>query len=92
MANYRIEKLLEKYIEQSSPKIKQLEWVFFDLYYEAETSVGCYTIFRIGVGKSNHEKCELMYNNRELSSHDSIESAMARAQIDFEKRIKECLQ
>ena len=79
-------------INSHSPKIKQLEWVFFDLYYEAETSVGCYTIFRIGVGKSNHEKCELMYNNRELSSHDSIESAMARAQIDFEKRVKECFE
>ena len=30
MANYQIEKLFEKHVEQFSPKVKQLEWVEYE--------------------------------------------------------------
>ena len=89
MANYRIEKLLEKYIEQSNPKIKQLEWlddnfpyrgcsVFVDYIISNKIGSRYTVILDIGTG---------IY----INSFKTIDEAKAAAQRDFEKRIKECL-
>lgn len=88
MANYRIEKLLEKYIEQSSPKIKQLEWVeVWDGYEDAKTPFGHYV-----VRPSIDNKTFLMIDLRKgIEPYLTLSEAKSAAQRDFEKRIKECL-
>ena len=88
MANYRIEKLLEKYIEQSFPKIKQLEWEGTNMwYFKAKTSLGLgYSITEIKGTYIVH------FGDAPISWEKSLESAKAAAQADFEKRIKECLE
>jgi hypothetical protein len=89
MANYRIEKLLEKYIEQSSPKIKQLEWVeVWEGYEDARTPFGHYV-----VRPSIDNKIFLMIDLRKgIQPYSTLNEAKAEAQRDFEKRIKECLE
>ena len=93
MANYRIEKLLEKYIEQSSPKIKQLEWDFYGLYYDVKTAVGHYMILQGDEQYlENHNTCTLTHNGNLIADFNSIDEAKAAAQEHFEKRVKECLE
>ena len=89
IANYRIEKLFEMYVKQSSPKIKQLEWIgseggnvltgiaIYDGYYRiTSTSEGAWMrIATAGIRKM----------------FDTVDEAKEAAQSDFEKRIKECL-
>jgi hypothetical protein len=89
MANYRIEKLLEKYIEQSSPKIKQLEWVeVWEGYEDARTPFGHYV-----VRPSIDNKIFLMIDLRKgIQPYLTLNEAKAAAQADFEKKVKECLE
>jgi hypothetical protein len=74
---------------QSSPKIKQLEWVkspFFEGDFEAKYGLGEYFIY----------DCEgsitLVYPDQSLKyKFSTIDEAKAAAQADFEKRVMECL-
>ena len=89
MANYRIEKLLEKYIEQSSPKIKQLEWRYDEEFFiwEANSVFGKYSF----VDNSLIVNKKLFFRGKEIAIVLTIDEAKSAAQRDFEKRIKECL-
>jgi hypothetical protein len=89
MANYRIEKLFEKHVEQFSPKVKQLEWVeVWEGYEDAKTPFGHYV-----VRPSIDNKESLMINPRKIiQPYSTLSEAKAAAQRDFEKRIKECLE
>lgn len=89
IANYRIEKLFEMYVKQSSPKIKQLEWNFYGLYYLAQTPFGRYTFEE---NEKNENVCDLRFGNLLLRNNIPVNEAKAAAQADFEKRIKECLE
>ena len=79
---------------QSSPKIKQLEWDFYGVYYSARTPIGEYAI-KEDVNYydiSNNNGCILTYNGIPLGkSHLVFDNAKAAAQADFEKRVMECL-
>lgn len=88
MANYRIEKLFEKYVEQFSPKVKQLEWVeVWEGHEDAKTPFGHYV-----VRPSTDNRVFLMVNPRKIiQPYSTLSEAKAAAQRDFEKRIKECL-
>lgn len=88
MANYRIEKLFEKHVEQFSPKVKQLEWVeVWEGYEDAKTPFGHYV-----VRPSIDNRVFLMVNPRKIKQpYSTLSEAKAAAQADFEKRIKECL-
>ena len=90
MANYRIEKLLEKYIEQSSTKIKQLEWKEYENLrgrksYFAKTP---FSPYEVADGGDHYT----MFSPNKRLRFASVEAAKAAAQADFEKRIKECLE
>lgn len=77
---------------QSNPKIKQLEWDFYGLYYDVETAVGHYMILQGDEQYwENYNTCTLTHNDSLIADFNSIEEAKAAAQADFEKRIKECL-
>ena len=79
---------------QSSPKIKQLEWDFYRVYYSARTSIGEYAIKEDVnyYGISNNNGCILTYNGVPLGkSHLVFDNAKAAAQADFEKRVMDCL-
>lgn len=88
MANYRIEKLFEKHVEQFSPKVKQLEWVeVWEGHEDAKTPFGHYV-----VRPSIDNRVFLMVNPRKIiQPYSTLSEAKAEAQRDFEKRIKECL-
>lgn len=88
MANYRIEKLFEKHVEQFSPKVKQLEWVeVWEGYEDAKTPFGHYV-----VRPSIDNRVFLMVNPRKIiQPYSTLSEAKAAAQQDFEKRVKECL-
>lgn len=90
MANYRIEKLFEKYVKQSSPKIKQLEWEHGLYRLLSKTSVGDYTIAPMKNGYHMY-----LYSKKQyywLKDYvNTIEEAKQFAQTDFENRVKECL-
>ncbi len=88
MANYRIEKLFEKHVEQFSPKVKQLEWVeVWEGYEDAKPPFGHYV-----VRPSIDNRVFLMVNPRKIiQPYSTLSEAKAAAQRDFEKRIKECL-
>ena len=77
IANYRIEKLFEMYVKQSSPKIKQLEWKYDEEFFmwEANSVFGKYFV------KAGKNEGDLM-----------VDANKASAQADFEKRVKECLE
>ena len=84
----KIDELFElSYLEgQSSPKIKQLEWIEDNGYIKAETPFFKYMVVIIG------EKAGLLfYGNDEFLIFKTIEEAKAAAQADFEKRVMECL-
>ena len=87
LANYRIEKLFEMYVKQSSPKIKQLEWVEDYGYIKAEMPFFKYMVPIIG------KKASLIfYGNKGVLTFDTVDDAKAAAQADFERRVKECLE
>ena len=73
---------------QSSPKIKQLEWVeVWEGYEDAKTPFGHYV-----VRPSIDNKESRMINPRKITqSYSTLSEAKAAAQRDFEQRIKECL-
>lgn len=91
MANYRIEKLLEKYIEQSSPKIKQLEWMEVDdggeIGIEAVTPFGNYEVYE----KSDHDGYILWWFEQDPYIFDTETEAKMYAEKDFERRVMKCL-
>lgn len=88
MANYRIEKLFEKHVEQFSPKVKQLEWVeVWEGYEDAKTPFGHYV-----VRPSIDNRVFLMVNPRKIiQPYSTLSEAKSAAQRDFEARVKECL-
>ncbi len=79
---------------QSSPKIKQLEWDFYGVYYSARTPIGEYVI-KEDVNYydiSNNNGCILTYNGIPLGkSHLVFDNAKAAAQKDFEERVEKCI-
>jgi hypothetical protein len=80
-------------LAQSSPKIKQLEWDFYGLYYDVKTAVGHYMILQGDEQYlENHNTCTLTHNGNLIADFNSIDEAKAAAQEHFEKRIKECLE
>lgn len=76
-------------LAKSSPKIKQLEWVdVWEGYEDARTPFGHYV-----VRPSIDNKTFLMIDIRKgIQPYLTLNEAKAAAQIDFEKRIKECLE
>ena len=86
MANYRIEKLFEKHVEQFSPKVKQLEWVEDVLFSDMIVSDGFSLLFyRINIIDNT------LYMGDTAQSFNTIYEAKAAAQDDFERRVRECL-
>ena len=75
---------------QSSPKIKQLEWIFYGTYYSAETPVIDYLITQENGFLVNEGECALWVNGLPIS-HSTRDEAKAAAQAHFEKRVMECL-
>ena len=73
---------------QSSPKIKQLEWVeVWEGYEDAKTPFGHYV-----VRPSIDNKTFLMIDLRKgIVPYLTLSEAKAAAQADFEKRVMECL-
>jgi hypothetical protein len=73
---------------QSSPKIKQLEWVeVWDGYESAKTPFGFYV-----VRPSIDNKEFRMVNLRKITqTYSTLSEAKAAAQADFERRVMECL-
>ena len=87
----KIDELFElSYLEgQSSPKIKQLEWVL-------ESGGWHISMTRFGVsyeiGESKNDGNFILYDILLTTTiHDTIDEAKAAAQADFEKRVMECL-
>ena len=74
---------------QSSPKIKQLEWVeVWEGYESAKTPFGFYV-----VRPSIDNKEFRMVNLRKITqTYSTLSEAKAAAQADFEKRVMECLE
>ena len=71
---------------QSSPKIKQLEWVEGYGYIKAEAPFFKYMVVIIG------EKAGLcFYGNDEFLIFKTVDEAKAAAQADFEKRVMGCI-
>ena len=73
---------------QSSPKIKQLEWVeVWEGYEDAKTPFGHYV-----VRPSIDNKESRMINPRKITqSYSTLSEAKSAAQADFERRVRECL-
>ena len=73
---------------QSSPKIKQLEWVeVWEGYEDAKTPFGHYV-----VRPSIDNKTFLMIDLRKgIVPYLTLSEAKSAAQADFEKRVMECL-
>lgn len=73
---------------QSSPKIKQLEWVeVWEGYEDAKTPFGNYV-----VRPSIDNKTFLMIDLRKgIVPYLTLSEARSAAQSDFEKRVMECL-
>ena len=74
---------------QSSPKIKQLEWDFYGLYYSAQTPFGTYTFEE---NEKNENLCNLRFGNLLLRKNIPVSEAKSAAQRDFEQKVKECLE
>lgn len=74
---------------QSSPKIKQLEWVeVWEEHEDAKTLFGFYV-----VRPSIDNKEFRMVNLRKITqTYSTLSEAKVAAQRDFEQRIKECLE
>lgn len=90
MANYHIEKLFEKYVEQSSPKVKQLEWEEGDFCFRSITKFGQYTISK-PTSLRGRQVFVVYFNEIYIKSWNTPEEAKDFVQKDFEKRVKECL-
>ena len=77
---------------QSSPKIKQLEWVEIDedgvTRIKAETPFGDYEVYE----KSDYDGYILWWFDPNPYVFDTEIEAKMYAQADFEKRAKECLE
>jgi hypothetical protein len=73
---------------QSSPKIKQLEWVeVWEGYEDTKTPFGHYV-----VRPSIDNKEFRMVNLRKITqTYSTLSEAKAAAQADFERRVRECL-
>jgi hypothetical protein len=73
---------------QSTPKIKQLEWVeVLEGYEVAKTPFGYYV-----VRPSIDNKEFRMVNLRKITqTYSTLSEAKAAAQADFEQRVRECL-
>ena len=89
MANYRIEKLFEKHVEQFSPKVKQLEWEEYENLlgrksYFAKTQFSPYEVGDAG-------NYYIMYSPDKRLRFASADEAKSAAQADFERRVRECL-
>jgi hypothetical protein len=92
MANYRIEKLFEKHVEQFSPKVKQLEWDDYDgVYFDSISAVGHYIVFDGDKFSEASYRFALSYNGNLVDYFESLDEAKAAAQADFERRVMECL-
>lgn len=74
---------------QSSPKIKQLEWVeVWEGYEDVRTPFGHYV-----VRPAIDNKTFLMIDLRKgIQPYLTLNEAKAAAQADFEKRVRECLE
>lgn len=87
---FRAKKLCDMafYEGQSSPKIKQLEWVeVWDGYEDVRTPFGHYV-----VRPSIDNKTFLMIDTQKaIQPYLTLNEAKAAAQADFEKRVMECL-
>ena len=86
IANYQIEKLFEMYVKQSSPKIKQLEWIL-------ESGGWHISMTQFGVsyeiGESKNDGNFILYDILLTTTiHDTIDEAKAAAQAHFEKKGK----
>ena len=95
MANYRIEKLFEKYVKQFSPKIKQLEWLVrgpmhYVNQYNPIGYTACITEWSFGE-KPYSVRLGLNDSNNSTKFFYSIDEAKDFVQQDFEARVKECL-
>ena len=77
-------------INSHSPKIKQLEWIFYGTYYSAETPVTDYLITQEHDFVENDGDCALWINGFPIS-HSTLEEAKSAAQADFCSRVMECL-
>ena len=88
----KIDELFElSYLEgQSSPKIKQLEWVL-------ESGGWHISMTQFGVSyeivESKNDGNFILYDILLTTTiHDTIDEAKSAAQADFEKRVMECLE
>ena len=74
---------------QSSPKIKQLEWVLErGGWHISMTQFGV----SYEIGESKNDGNFILYDILLTTTiHDTIDDAKAAAQADFEQRVKECL-
>ena len=95
MANYRIQKLFEKYVEQFSPKVKQLEWDGKEelAFFTAKTNIGKYMIDsprRDGIFMLIYTP-DWSYESFILHASNSIDKLKSIAQQDFEACVKGCL-
>ena len=75
---------------QSSPKIKQLEWMETSSRYFAESPVGNYAILRV-YSFDEKELCRLYFNGRIMACDIDPDEAKAAAQADFCSRVLSCL-
>ena len=87
---YTDETVVQAYQEgQSSPKIKQLEWVL-------ESGGWHISMTQFGVSyeivESKNDGNFILYDILLTTTiHDTIDEAKSAAQADFEKRVRECL-
>ena len=78
---------------QSSPKIKQLEWKETNYYIEARTKIGKYLTMSSGTSINSESRVQMYFGGTgEIVFDGTLGEAKAAAQIDFEKRVKECLE
>ena len=73
---------------QSSPKVKQLEWIRYNRYGRkiSETPIGNFYMDIPEIGKIRVDLMEAF-----CGYFDSVDEAKRQAQNIFERRIKECL-
>jgi hypothetical protein len=75
-------------INSHSPKIKQLEWVFYGTYYFCNTPLCSYSILQ---KNDFYDECVLSSSGHEIGAFKTLEEAESYAQADYERRVKECL-
>ncbi|MGJ7024955.1 hypothetical protein [Petrimonas sulfuriphila] len=92
IANYRIEKLFEMYVKQSSPKIKQLEWKENGSDLIAETPFGEIKISTIDECFNEYTISAYFMSGLIEVESNYIDEAKRVCQEDYERRVKECLE